>query len=52
MTTAVDNIIGLPVGRWVGMSYDGAVITGWGTLSRTAEEAEKVVQDLIDSGEP
>ena len=39
-------------GRWVGMSYDGAVITGWGAIARTTEEAEKVVQDLIDSGKP
>jgi phage terminase Nu1 subunit (DNA packaging protein) len=36
-------------GRWVGMSYDGAVITGWGAIARTEEEAGKVVQDLIDS---
>jgi hypothetical protein len=36
-------------GRWVGMSYDGAVITGWGAIARTADEAHKVVQDLIDS---
>jgi hypothetical protein len=31
------------------MSYDGAVITGWGALARTPEDAHKVVQDLIDS---
>jgi hypothetical protein len=37
-------------GWWVGMSYDGAVITGWGAIARTEEEANKVVQDLIDSG--
>jgi transcriptional regulator with XRE-family HTH domain len=36
-------------GRWVGMSYDGPVITGWGGMARTEEEAHKVVQDLIDS---
>jgi transcriptional regulator with XRE-family HTH domain len=36
-------------GRWVGMSYDGPVITGWGSMARTEEEAHKVVQDLIDS---
>jgi transcriptional regulator with XRE-family HTH domain len=36
-------------GRWVGMSYDGTVITGWGALARTPEEADKVVQDLIDT---
>jgi hypothetical protein len=36
-------------GRWVGMSYDGEVITGWGGMARTHEEAHKVVQNLIDS---
>ncbi len=36
-------------GRWVGMSYDGEVITGWGAIARTEEEAGKIVQDLIDS---
>jgi len=38
-------------GRWAGMSYDGAVITGWGAMARTEDDAHKVVQDLIDSGE-
>ena len=36
-------------GRWVGMSYDGEVISGWGGMARSEEEAHKVVQDLIDS---
>lgn len=36
-------------GRWVGMSYDGAVITGWGGLARTEDEARRVVQGLIDT---
>ena len=36
-------------GRWVGMSYDGPVITGWGALARTPDEAQRVVQDLLDS---
>ena len=35
-------------GRWVGMSYDGAVISGWGSLARTQELAAKVVQEHID----
>jgi transcriptional regulator with XRE-family HTH domain len=39
-------------GRWVGMSYDGEVITGWGAIARSEEEAGKVVQDLIDTKEP
>ena len=37
-------------GRWVGMSYDGLVMSGWGAMARTEAEAHKVVQDLIDRG--
>ena len=36
-------------GRWVGMSYDGLVVTGWGAIARTQELAHKLVQDLINS---
>jgi transcriptional regulator with XRE-family HTH domain len=39
-------------GRWVGMSYDGAVVTGWGVMARTGEEAKEVAQNLTDSGNP
>jgi transcriptional regulator with XRE-family HTH domain len=39
-------------GRWVGMSYDGEVITGWGAMARTHDEAHCCVQDLIDTKEP
>ena len=35
-------------GRWVGMSYDGVVISGWGSLARTQEQADHIVQDLIE----
>jgi transcriptional regulator with XRE-family HTH domain len=38
-------------GRWVGMSYDGTVITGWGAIARGEEEADKIVQDLITTEE-
>ena len=38
-------------GRWVGMSYDGVVVSGWGAIARTEELAHKVVQDLIDADE-
>ena len=34
------------------MSYDGEMITGWGAIARTEEDAAKVVQDLIDTKEP
>lgn len=36
-------------GRWVGMSYDGHVITGFGAIARTEEETRKIIQDLIDA---
>jgi len=36
-------------GRWVGMSYDAEVITGWGGMARNEHEAHKVVQDLVNS---
>ena len=35
-------------GRWVGMSYDGPVVTGWGAIARTEEQARQVVLDLIN----
>ena len=31
---------------------DGAVITGWGVMARTSDEAKQVIQNLIDSGKP
>jgi hypothetical protein len=30
------------------MSYDGLVISGWGSLARTQEQADHIVQDLIE----
>ncbi|MGW2379107.1 helix-turn-helix domain-containing protein [Streptomyces sp. NPDC001658] len=36
-------------GRWVGMSYDGVVITGWGAMARTQEQADQVVRDRINA---
>lgn len=35
-------------GRWVGMSYDGEVVSGWGALGRSQQLAEKAVEDLIE----
>jgi hypothetical protein len=35
-------------GRWVGMSYDGPVVSVWGTMARTEDEAHQVLRDLID----
>jgi transcriptional regulator with XRE-family HTH domain len=39
-------------GRWVGMSYDGPVITGWGAIARTEDQAHQVVLDLINESRP
>lgn len=36
-------------GRWVGLSYDGAVVTGWGAMARTEDVASSVVRRLIDT---
>jgi hypothetical protein len=36
-------------GRWVGMSYCGLVITGWGAIVRTDEHIRQIVSDLIES---
>jgi hypothetical protein len=34
------------------MSYDGEVISGWGVMARSSEEADEVAQHLVDSGKP
>lgn len=39
-------------GRWVGMSYDGEVITGWGVLARSEVEADAVAHNLVDHEKP
>ncbi|QGN31694.1 hypothetical protein [Microlunatus sp. Gsoil 973] len=39
-------------GRWVGMSYDGEVVTGWGVLARSEAEADAVAHNLVDLGKP
>ena len=39
-------------GRWVGMSYDGPVISGWGAIARTEDQAHQVVLDLINESRP
>lgn len=36
-------------GRWVGLSYDGLVITGWAALARTEDKAQQAVQSLVDT---
>ncbi len=36
------------VGRWVGLSYDGKVVTGWGAMARSEAEARRLIDQLKD----
>jgi hypothetical protein len=36
-------------GRWVGLGYDGRIMTGWAAVGQTQEEAEDTMQKLIAS---
>src|SRR3954463_3220877 len=38
-------------GRWVGLSYDGPVISGYATLARSQEQAKTVMDRLLDNAE-
>jgi transcriptional regulator with XRE-family HTH domain len=33
-------------GRWVGLSYDGAVMTGWGAIAKIEQEARSLIAEL------
>ena len=37
-------------GRWVGLSYDGKVVTGLGGMARTEDEARGVIDRLKEQG--
>src|SRR3954463_15684990 len=37
-------------GRWVGLSYDGPVVSGYAALARTQEETQAVMQRLLEDG--
>lgn len=40
-------------GRWVGMSYDSAIETGWGCIARTEEDAKCLIDRLrTNPGQP
>jgi transcriptional regulator with XRE-family HTH domain len=39
-------------GRWVGLSYDGQIVTGWGAMAHSGEEARGLIADLKERGEP
>jgi hypothetical protein len=38
-------------GRWVGLSYDGPLITGWGAIARTEEEVLDLMNQLREKGQ-
>jgi hypothetical protein len=35
-------------GRWVGLSYDGKVITGWAAMTHSEDQARELVAQLRD----
>ena len=37
-------------GRWVGLSYDGKIVTGWGSMARSEQDARDVIADLKERG--
>jgi transcriptional regulator with XRE-family HTH domain len=37
-------------GRWVGLSYDGLIITGWASMAKSEDEAREIVAKLKESG--
>lgn len=39
-------------GRWVGLSYDGPIITGWGAMAHTKDEVLAVMAHLKEKGVP
>jgi transcriptional regulator with XRE-family HTH domain len=38
-------------GRWVGMSYDGVVVTGWGSMAHSESDARALIDDLKRRGD-
>jgi len=37
-------------GRWVGLSYDGPIVTGWGVMTRTEPETVALMDELREKG--
>jgi hypothetical protein len=33
-------------GRWVGLSNDGKIVTGWGSMAKDHDDAEAVIAQL------
>ncbi|BCJ71654.1 hypothetical protein CS0771_11980 [Catellatospora sp. IY07-71] len=39
-------------GRWVGMSYDGKIVTGWGAIARDGDTATNIIDQLkVEKGQ-
>jgi hypothetical protein len=36
-------------GRWVGLGYDGRIMTGFASMGQTRDESEKTMASLISS---
>jgi hypothetical protein len=36
-------------GRWVGLGYDGRIMTGWASMGQSQEESEDAMHRLISS---
>ena len=36
-------------GRWVGLSYDGRIVTGWASMAKSEDEARQLVASLKES---
>jgi transcriptional regulator with XRE-family HTH domain len=39
-------------GRWVGLSYDGDIVTGWGGIAKTEDEARAIIDQLKERRGP
>lgn len=38
-------------GRWVGLSYDGRIVTAWSSMAKSEEEAGELVAKLKESSD-
>jgi transcriptional regulator with XRE-family HTH domain len=37
-------------GRWVGLSYDGQIVSGWGSMAKTEDDARQLIYRLKETG--
>ena len=38
------------IGRWVGLSYDGEIVTGYGAMAKSEDEAVDLIGKQKDAG--